>query len=324
MRRRILTIFLAAAVLAAALPLHAHADSAEDSLRAALTGIMESHGLDESNVAFGYRRTTDWRQIWYNEDALFESASVYKLALNMYYYEQEAAGNIAPDAVYGGIPLSDCHRLSLQYSDNDVSRVMLDAAFPDFADYKRQAAAYAGIDERALSSDYLYSSKFSVRIMLGVLQYLYDSADTTFADAMVHLKAAQPGEYFKSGISEYEVAQKYGYDTYDGPLYVATVGIVFAEEPFLLAVFTRGVAGAGNVIGEIARAFCDYNDAAREPLPEPEAPPVACTSPVAPDVPSQARAEEIAVSAALCCAALARFPGLSGAIRLALAQSPPG
>ena len=291
MRRRILTIFLAAAVLAAALPLHAHADSAEDSLRAALTGIMESHGLDESNVAFGYRRTTDWRQIWYNEDALFESASVYKLALNMYYYEQEAAGNIAPDAVYGGIPLSDCHRLSLQYSDNDVSRVMLDAAFPDFADYKRQAAAYAGIDERALSSDYLYSSKFSVRIMLGVLQYLYDSADTTFADAMVHLKAAQPGEYFKSGISEYEVAQKYGYDTYDGPLYVATVGIVFAEEPFLLAVFTRGVAGAGNVIGEIARAFCDYNDAAR---------------------------------AALCCAALARFPGLSGAIRLALAQSPPG
>ncbi len=320
MSRRILTIFLAAAILAAAVPVYASGDSADARLEADLAGIMESHGLDESKIAFGYRRTTDWRQIWYNEDALFQAASVYKLALNMYYYEQEAAGLISPDATYGGAPLSQCHQLSLQYSNNDLSRIMLDSAFPDFSDYKKQVAAYAGIDERALSDEYLYSSKFSVRILLGVLQYLYDRADTTFAEAIDYLKAAQPGEYFKSGVTEYEIAQKYGYDTYDGgTLYVATVGIVYAEEPFLLAVFTRGVAGAGRVIGEICRAFCDYNDAEREPLPEPSAPAVLATSPSIPDVPVTARGAEFAALAALIAACAARIPGLEYAVSLALA-----
>ena len=130
MTRRVLTILLAAAILAAAVPVYADGGAdAEAQLEADLAAIMSEHGLDEGNIAFGYRRTTDWTQFTFNEDALFESASVYKLALNMYYYEQEAAGNIAPDAVYGGMPLSDCHRLSLQYSNNDLSRVMLDAAF---------------------------------------------------------------------------------------------------------------------------------------------------------------------------------------------------
>ena len=166
---------------------------------------------------------------------------------------------------------------------------MLDAAFPDFADYKRLAAGYAGIDVRALDEEYLYSSEFNVNIQLGVLQRLYDGIDIRIAEAIGYLKAAQPGEYFKSGVTEYEIAQKYGYDTYGGSLYVATVGIVFAEEPFLIAVFTRSVPGAGNVIGKICRAFCDYNDAPHDPLPEPEAPPVACTSPVTPEVPLTAR-----------------------------------
>ena len=144
MTRRILTILLAAAVLAVAVPVYADGGAdAEAQLEADLAAIMSEHGLDEGNIAFGYRRTTDWTQFTFNEDALFESASVYKLALNMYYYEQEAAGNIAPDAVYGGMPLSDCHRLSLQYSVNDVSLAMLDAAFPDFADYKRLASTCA-------------------------------------------------------------------------------------------------------------------------------------------------------------------------------------
>ena len=239
----------------------------------------------------------------------------------MYYYEQEAAGNIAPDAVYGGMPLSDCHRLSLQYSVNDVSLAMLDAAFPDFADYKRLAAGYAGIDVRALDEEYLYSSEFNVNIQLGVLQRLYDGADSTYAEAIGYLKAAQPGEYFKSGVTEYEIAQKYGYDTYGGSLYVATVGIVFAEEPFLIAVFTRSVPGAGNVIGKICRAFCDYNDAPHDPLPEPEAPPVACTSPVTPEVPLTARREELAAAAAGAAAALSLLPAAGGAL-IASVQAP--
>ena len=322
MTRRILTILLAAAILAAAVPVYADGGAdAEAQLEADLAAIMSEHGLDEGNIAFGYRRTTDWTQFTFNEDALFESASVYKLALNMYYYEQEAAGNIAPDAVYGGVPLSDCHRLSLQYSNNDLSRVMLDAAFPDFADYKRLAAGYAGIDVRALDEEYLYSSEFNVNIQLGVLQRLYDGADSTYAEAIGYLKAAQPGEYFKSGVTEYEIAQKYGYDTYGGSLYVATVGIVFAEEPFLIAVFTRSVPGAGNVIGKICRAFCDYNDAPHDPLPEPEAPPVACTSPVTPEVPLTARREGIAAAVAGAAAALSLLPAAGGAL-IASVQAP--
>lgn len=322
MTRRILTILLAAAILAAAVPVYADGGAdAGAQLEADLAAIMSEHGLDEGNIAFGYRRTTDWTQFTFNEDALFESASVYKLALNMYYYEQEAAGNIAPDAVYGGMPLSDCHRLSLQYSNNDLSRVMLDAAFPDFADYKRLAAGYAGIDVRALDEEYLYSSEFNVNIQLGVLQRLYDGADSTYAEAIGYLKAAQPGEYFKSGVTEYEIAQKYGYDTYGGSLYVATVGIVFAEEPFLIAVFTRSVPGAGNVIGEICRAFCDYNDAPHDPLPEPEAPPVACTSPVTPEVPLTARREELAAAVAGAAAALSLLPAAGEAL-IASVQAP--
>ena len=86
-------------------------------------------------------------------------------------------------------------------------------------------------------------------------------------------------------------------------------------------MFTRSVPGAGNVIGEICRAFCDYNDAPHDPLPEPEAPPVACTSPVTPEVPLTARREELAAAVAGAAAALSLLPAAGEAL-IASVQAP--
>ena len=75
------------------------------------------------------------------------------------------------------------------------------------------------------------------------------------------------------------------------------------------------------MIGKICRAFCDYNDAPHDPLPEPEAPPVACASPVTPEVPLTARREELAAAAAGAAAALSLLPAAGEAL-IASVQAP--
>ena len=63
-------------------------------------------------------------------------------------------------------------------------------------------------------------------------------------------------------------------------LHVAVAGIVYADEPFLIAILTRGSYSAVDAMGELCDAFADWDaqriaaiEAEKENQPEPTAEP---------------------------------------------------
>ena len=237
-RLRLLASLLLAALLLCSPAL---ADGAADALDAAVGALFEEYDLSERNFALGFRALSDGTEYWYNADKLFETASLYKLPLNMYFYELEAAGELEPDGAVYGIPLGFFHEQSLEHSNNELSQAMLDW-IGSYREFKDIAFGYTGLDDSLRDAEYYACGGFSARMMVGMLQTLYDDPDT-FGEAISYLKDAQPGQYLESGDCGLEVAQKYGYEHYDGVLNICIAGIVYTEEPFLMTVLTRGVAG---------------------------------------------------------------------------------
>lgn len=271
---RLLASLLSAALLLPALP--ALAGDSEDALDAAVAGLFEQYRLADQNFAFGFRALSDGTEYWYNEDKLFETASLYKLPLNMYFYELEASGEIAADEPIYGVPLDFCHEQSLVYSNNELSMAMIDW-IGDYRQFKDIAFGYTGLDDSERNWDYYASGGFSARMMIGMLQTLYSGGDT-FGQEIEYLKLAQPGQYLESGKCELEVAQKYGYEYYDGILNICIAGIVYTDEPFLITVLTRGVGNAGELMGQLCDAFAEYENG-REHV-EPVPPEIAADNPI--------------------------------------------
>lgn len=105
-------------------------------------------------------------------------------------------------------------------------------------------------------------------MMLGILQYLWDGREV-FAEQLELMKTAQTEEYLHSGGCELEIAQKYGAQVYDGVMNVCVAGIVYTDCPYLLVVYTRGVGGAGQLMGELCELLTDY-ELSRQAAAEPE------------------------------------------------------
>lgn len=263
-RLRLLASLLLAALLLCSPAL---ADGAADALDAAVGALFEEYDLSERNFALGFRALSDGTEYWYNADKLFETASLYKLPLNMYFYELEAAGDIASDEPIYGVPLDYCHEQSLVYSNNELSQLMVDW-IGSYRQFKDIAFGYTGLDESERGFDYYASGGFTARMMVGMLQTLWDDPET-FGQEIDYLKEANPGEYLESGECGLEIAQKYGYEHYDGILNICIAGIVYTDEPFLITVLTRGVGWAEVLMGELCDAFAEYEQTRAHVEPEP-------------------------------------------------------
>ena len=263
-RLRLLASLLLAALLLCSPAL---ADGAADELEAAVGALFEEYDLSERNFALGFRALSDGTEYWYNADKLFETASLYKLPLNMYFYELEAAGEIASDEPIYGVPLDYCHEQSLVYSNNELSQNMIDW-IGSYRQFKDIAFGYTGLDESERGFDYYASGGFTARMMVGMLQTLWDDPET-FGQEIDYLKEANPGEYLESGECGLEIAQKYGYEHYDGILNICIAGIVYTDEPFLITVLTRGVGWAEVLMGELCNAFAEYEQTRERVEPEP-------------------------------------------------------
>ena len=88
--------------------------------------------------------------------------------------------------------------------------------------------------------------------MVDTLKYLYDNSDR-FEELIGYMKDAVPGEYFKAGVQEFEIAHKYGAINE----FVNDVAIIYTPQPILLAVYTQGIHGEG-VCAQVARLVTDY------------------------------------------------------------------
>ena len=257
---RFLAVLLVFAALLSLAPSALAEGGGEAPALAALLGdYIQSKGINGGNISIAYYNTVSGEEYLWNGEEYFMAASIYKLPLNMYYYELEAAGEISPDDYIGGYRLSQCHQHSLQYSNNELSEAMI-ARLGSFRQYKTLIAKYGGIPEESLPESYFTGNYFNAAFILNTLKILYDGREGVYAPAIQFLKDAHPGQWFETGVpdSECTIAQKYGAYVSDYT-YIHAAGVVYAPEPFLLAVFTRGVANAEMVLGEVARLCYDYN-----------------------------------------------------------------
>lgn len=266
--KKIIVLLVAAALLAtAASAYEIPADLTGQSLEQVLGDYMAANGLHEGNFSFSYYNTVTEEAYAFNDTAFMTAASTFKLPLNMYYYEMERDGQIESDAMIpeAGVPLNIAHQESLVNSNNEYSIGML-YHLGDFRTYKTLLRErYFSMPEEEIHYTYYVDNYFCTNMMMDALKYLYEHSDD-FEEMLDYMKQAQPEEYFRAGVTEYEVAHKYGW--YDGT--VNDVGIIYTEEPFLLAVYTQGVCGE-TVVADTAALVTAWNMANLTPSePEPE------------------------------------------------------
>lgn len=218
--------------------------------------LMETYGLTEDNFSMGYYNTATGESWYYNGGTPMVGGSVYKLPLNMLYEEKLNAGELSPDDLVGGYTVEKAMYFSLVESNNDVSAA-LEEALGTHDQFRALIARYFGVESGGLPREFVEGNNFSAEYTIRMLRYLYDNGED-YPRVLSLLKQAQPGKYFRAGVTEYEVAQKYGY--YEG--YLDDAAVIYTPRPFLLAVFTCGVRE--EVLGDIAAAMTAYTLAADE------------------------------------------------------------
>lgn len=257
----VLTVLLCtASALAYELPSNFSGQSLEDIMAA----FMQDRGLNENNYSISYYNTATGESYAFNDDKFMVAASTYKLPLNMYYYELEQEGTIASDAYISraGMTLDKIHYESLVNSNNDVSIGLL-YNLGEFRDYKNCMRKYFTMTDQEIDYLYYVDNYYCTRMMMDALRYLYEyRAD--FSEMIGYMKQAQPDEYFAAGVTDYEVAHKYGW--FEGA--VNDVGIIYTDQPFLLAVYTQDTDAS--VVADTAALLTAYHVWKNQPEPEPE------------------------------------------------------
>ncbi|MBR4700094.1 MAG: serine hydrolase [Oscillospiraceae bacterium] len=265
--------------------------------------------LDRENFAIAFYCPETGERYGWNEDTYMIGASTYKLPLNMYYYEKQNAGEWSADMKVGGMTLAQAHYYSIVLSMNPISQAM----FKRLGSYDTYRSLmlehYGGMDKREVPAEYFSQNYFSPRFMINTLSYLYEHLDE-FKELHDYMLQAMQDRYLQKYRGSVEVAHKYG--TLQG--HENDVGIVFTEQPFLVAIYTQYVytpIRGEELIGRIGAALIAYQTQRTEldkpepteETPETEAPGTEETAPPDTEPPVEtsretAPAETVARSAA--------------------------
>ena len=220
---------------------------------------MEDKGLNEYNFSISYYNTVTGEEFSYNDMCLMLPASTYKLPLNMYYYERQADGTMSEDDIIpgsGGLPLSTCHYRSIVESDNDIS-IAMQNNLGGFYGYKEKMTYYFTIPYDDIPATYFRTNVYCTRMMVDVLKYLYANSDS-FDELINYMLIACPDHFFKKYSGDIPVAHKYG--SYDAANH--DVGIIYTDEPFLLAVYT--LYKYETISSDMAELFIAYTEYTHE------------------------------------------------------------
>ena len=226
----------------------------EPSLAELFDEFRAARNLTEDNFAVSYYDTVTGESYDWNETHMMIAGSTFKLPLNLYYYELENAGEIAPDALItqGGATLDWCHYLSIVESNNEISHALL-YRIGNFHDYKNAMRQYFTMTDDEIDAKYYQDNYYCTRMMMDTLKHIYEH-QSELTELVDYMKQSHPQNgYFRAKVTEMEVAHKYG--SFEGA--ENDVGIFYAERPFLLAVYTQNVGEL--VVQDAARLAADYN-----------------------------------------------------------------
>ena len=231
-------------------------EDAPSGLAALFDDFRAAYNLTEQNFAVSYYDTVTQESYDWNETHMMVAASTFKLPLNLYYYDMQLAGEITGDTmITKGSTLDEAHYQSLVYSNNELS-YSLWRRIGDWPEYKQAMRKYFTMTDEEIPQNYYYDHLFCTRMMMDTLKVVWDGQEN-YTELIDDLKIACPGAYFKTyiDVDETPIAHKYG--SYNGA--ENDVGIIWAAQPFLLAVYTSGLSyGVG---GNVDNAYADGQSA---------------------------------------------------------------
>ena len=221
--------------------------------------FLAENNVDPNSVTLGYYNTVTGEEHYFRGDEQMTAASVNKVPLNMYYAERVYNGEISFDETrYGGLPYREVQELSVRFSNNDYTSMLINA-IGTYPDYRKAICPYIGVDPEEKEFGFFTVNEFTARQIMYCLKLLHAEPDR-YPGVMENMSLASPGEYFEQIITDYEVAQKYGWYVLDNHNFVNCVGIVETEEPILLAIFTDNCRMGKNILGEYCALMCYYTE----------------------------------------------------------------
>lgn len=225
----------------------------------------EERGLNEYNFAFAYYNTGTKETYYYNEDEFRIGGSIYKVPLNMLFYEKIQDGSLQADSklnycyncyeagngstaeLYSPgsrIPLEFLQTQSIINSDNTASHILFE--YFGYESYREMIKKYSS---QEYPDEFLQDNSFNARYMLDTMKYLYENQNT-YTKLIDDMKEAMPNQYFKRFVNDYEIAHKYG--EYLGAQ--NDVGIVYTPTPYILVVLSNNEM----VSAELNELVCEY------------------------------------------------------------------
>lgn len=233
--------------------------TAPATLESRILEIVNNYGLTAEDLAYYYYEPETQQSYGWNETGNLFAASTYKLPLNMWYYEQEAAGNIDPEANVGGYVLSEAHYLSIVQSNNEASQAMvygMDGTYSTFIN--NIFTSYGGEKYADLSNvpSIEYSENYlPCDFLMSTLQYLYAN-QANFQELLSYMSDPNQRNMVAQTIpSTVTVYQKQGWIDYCNNI----CEMVATERPYLMVVMVNNRTDSNEIASTVNTTTYEYN-----------------------------------------------------------------
>ena len=240
----------------------------DEDIKNLITELKTKNNLTENNFAFFYYNPQTQKYYFDNQEKYFKGASTIKVPVAMLYYDKIKSGELTEDKQLqytsddyeagGGttsatykvgsyIPISFLLEQSIINSDNTAVNILIDGI--GYRNCREQIAKYS--DEQFID-EFFTTNLITAALGYDIINHIYQN-QKDYQQLIEYMKQSSNGEYLKKYVTEYDVAHKYG--SYEGNVH--DYGIVYAESPYLIGVFTNGVAQADELIADISRQVLD-------------------------------------------------------------------
>lgn len=223
------------------------AEDEPEPLSDQVQAFVDENGLDSSSFALLYYNTETGESYEYNPDTALFCASIYKLPLNMLYYDKERSGKLSQNMSILGYDLADAHYQSIVQSNNEVSDAMI-YAIGTYQDFKRNVCASYGGDRYgnadAMDPIIYKENDFPAGLMMSVVKYLWDH-QSDYSDLLSLMSAKDQRNGFEQNIPDnVTVYQKQGWY----PQTNTVCEIVMEEEPYLCVIMVNNRDDSSDII----------------------------------------------------------------------------
>lgn len=240
----------------------------DEEIKTLIAEIKTVNNLTADNFAFFYYNPQTQKYYFDNQDKYFKGASTVKVPVAMIYYDKIKNGELTEESTLqytsddyeagGGttaskykvgnyIPISFLLEQSIINSDNTAVNILIDGI-----GYRKCRELMAQYSDEEFIADFYTSNLTKASFGFDIINHIYQNQEN-YQELIGYMKQSSFGEYLKKYITEYDVAHKYG--SYAGNVH--DYGIVFADSPYLIGVYTQNVPNADELIANISRQVLD-------------------------------------------------------------------